>query len=111
MKPVEWLGDSRQKVKKFSEIARKRIGYQLTRVQYGQDPSDWKPMSSIGKGVQEIRVSADDLQHRVIYMAKLETAIYVLHAFIKKKQETSRQDVQLAKKRYRELTSKESRKT
>lgn len=74
-------------------------------------------MSTVGTGVKEIRVSADDLQHRVIYIAKFSDAVYVLHAFIKKEQKTSQQDIQLAKARYQELLrdqkliNKEPRKT
>jgi phage-related protein len=102
MKPVEWLGSSQEDVRSFSPIARQNIGYQLYRVQNGLDPSDWKPMSSIGSGVNEIRIHAET-EHRVIYIAKFEEAIYVLHAFVKKTPKTSKKDIDLASRRLKEL--------
>ena len=46
-------------------------------------PTDWKAMSSVGKGVVEIRLHGQH-EHRVLYIAKYSEAIYVLHAFEKK---------------------------
>ena len=60
-------------------------------------------MSSIGKGIQEIRVWDDAGTFRVIYTARLADAVYVLHAFQKKTQATSRRDIEIAKARFAEL--------
>lgn len=76
--------------------------YQLGFVQLGFEPEDWKPMSTIGPGVREIRIHVDG-EFRVIYIAKFEEAIYVLHAFQKKTQKTSKKDIDIAKTRLREL--------
>ncbi|MBT3040279.1 MAG: type II toxin-antitoxin system RelE/ParE family toxin [Candidatus Thiodiazotropha sp. (ex Ctena orbiculata)] len=62
-----------------------------------------KPMASIGKGVKEIRVKDTTGAYRVIYIAKLEDAIHVLHAFQKKTQKTRKADIDLAKKRLKKL--------
>lgn len=78
-------------------------GFQLDRLQHGEEPNDWKPMSSIGAGVCEIRVRAADGAFRVIYVAKLAEAIYVLHCFQKKSARTSREDIEAATRRYRQL--------
>lgn len=78
-------------------------GFQLDRVQHGGDPDDWKPMATIGAGVREIRVRGDDGAFRVIYVAKLRDAIYVLHCFQKKSRSTSKADVALASRRYKQL--------
>lgn len=59
-------------------------------------------MSTIGPGVREIRIHVDG-EFRVIYIAKFEEAIYVLHAFQKKTQKTSKKDIDIAKTRLREL--------
>ena len=59
-------------------------------------------MSSIGQGVREIRVQYEG-QYRVIYIAKFSESIYVLHAFRKKTQRTSRQDIDLARNRLKEI--------
>ena len=48
------------------------------------EPSDFKPMPSIGRGVQEIRLWDETGTYRVIYTARLANVVYVLHAFQKK---------------------------
>ena len=103
LKPVIWLGTSREDVKAFPDKARQIVGAELMAVQSGYDPSDWKPMSSIGQSVREIRVQYEG-QYRVIYIAKFIESIYVLHAFRKKTQRTSRQDIDLARNRLKEIT-------
>lgn len=60
-------------------------------------------MTSIGSGVREIRVRDADGAFRVIYVAKLGDAIYVLHCFQKKSQRTSNEDIALATRRYKQL--------
>ena len=84
-------------------MARREAGYQIDRVQNGYEPDDWKPMSSIGAGVQEIRIRDAAGAFRVVYVAKFADAIYVLHCFQKKTQKTSKTDLDLAESRYRDL--------
>lgn len=102
MKPIFWLGNSLAAVRDFSDEARRETGYQLNKTQSGREPSDWKPMSSIGVGVKEIRIHAEN-EYRVIYVAKFAEAVYVLHAFTKKTQQTAKRDIDLATQRYRDL--------
>ena len=59
-------------------------------------------MSSIGQGVKELRIHVDG-EFRVVYIAKYEEAIYVLHAFQKKTQKTTKRDIDIARTRFREL--------
>ncbi len=56
VKDVAFLGDSLDVLRSFPERARRMAGFQLERVQRGLEPFDWKPMTSIGPGVQEIRI-------------------------------------------------------
>jgi phage-related protein len=79
-------------------------GHQIDQVQQGFQADDWKPMPSIGAGVQEIRIRGAAGAFRVIYVAKFADAVYVLHCFRKTTQKTSKTDLDLAVKRYRELT-------
>ncbi|MBP6531208.1 MAG: type II toxin-antitoxin system RelE/ParE family toxin [Burkholderiales bacterium] len=72
-------------------------------VQHGQMPEDWKPMPTIGQGVQEIRIRDAAGAFRVVYVAKFADAVYVLHCFQKKTQRTSKPDLDLAESRYRDL--------
>ena len=83
--------------------ARREAGYQIDRVQNGHEPDDWKPIPSIGSGVQEIRIRDAAGAFRVIYVAKFADAVYVLHCFQKKTQKTSKTDLDLAESRYRDL--------
>ena len=100
VKPIEFLGDSLRSLREFPDDAKRDAGYQLDRVQHGLQPDDFKPMPAIGKGVEEIRVRDDTGAYRVIYTARLADAIYVLHAFQKKTQATSKRDIELAKQRF-----------
>ena len=102
-KPIEWTGDSREAIRRFPEVAKQRSGRELARVQEGLEPTDCKPMPSIGLGVSEIRMREDSGAFRVIYVAKFSEAIYVLHAFQKKAQKTPKAEIELARKRYRAM--------
>jgi phage-related protein len=101
-KPLVWLGSARRDVRAFPSDTRRRSGFQLRKVQQGLDPDDWKPMTSVGPGVREIRIQTD-LAHRVFYVATFDDAVYVLHAFEKKARKTPAHDMTLARDRYRAL--------
>jgi phage-related protein len=103
LKLVRWIGDSHAQIRAFPDDPRREAGYQLERVQAGIEPADWKPMPSVGLGVNEIRVREESGAFRVIYIAKFSEAVYVLHAFQKKAQKTPKQDIELARRRFREL--------
>lgn len=108
-KPIQWLGNSLDNVREFSEEGRYHTGFELRRVQSGEKPTDWKPMATIGPGVAEIRIHAEN-EYRIIYIAKFEEAIYVLHSFAKKSQQTPKRDLDLAAKRYKELQKERAKK-
>jgi phage-related protein len=103
-KPVEFRGSSLDELRTFPDSARHEAGHQLDRVQQGYQADDWKPMPTVGACVQEIRIRDAAGAFRVIYVAKFADAVYVLHCFRKNTQKTSRTDLDLAAKRYRELT-------
>ena len=102
-KDLKFRASSLDDLRAFPVMARREAGYQLDRVQAGHDPTDWKPMSTIGQGVREIRIRDKDGAFRVMYVAKFEAAIYVLHCFQKKSQATAKADLNLAESRYRDL--------
>lgn len=101
-KPVKWIGSSQRDIAAFPDDAKREAGQQLFLVQSGLEPVDWKPMPSVGSGVNEIRVQAGG-QWRVLYVAKFAGAVYVLHAFGKKTQRTAKSDIELASRRYNDL--------
>ena len=101
-KPVFWIGSAREDLRAFPNEARYKAGVQLRALQRGEAPIDFKPMSTVGRGTFEIRARTDDA-YRVFYVAKFEEAVYVLHAFQKKTQRTSKQDIKLGQQRYKEM--------
>ena len=103
MKPIEFAGNSLARLRDFPPTARRAAGYQLDRIQRGLEPDDWKTIQTIGAGVRELRIRDRAGAFRVIYLATLPDRIVVLHAFQKKTQRTTRQDIALATKRFREL--------
>ncbi|MGR6036206.1 MAG: type II toxin-antitoxin system RelE/ParE family toxin [Candidatus Nitrosoglobus sp.] len=103
MKPVRFMGDSLKRLRQFPLNVRYDMGYQLDKVQRGEQPDDFKPIPSIGKGVEEIRVWDDTGTYRMIYTVRLADAVYVLHVFQKKTQNIGKYDIELARKRYTEL--------
>jgi phage-related protein len=105
MKPIRFLGSSRDDLRTFPAEVRRDFGEQLLRVQLGLAPVDFKPMPDVGSGVFEIRVHVRGAW-RLLYVAKFDDAIYVLHAFEKKTQRTPRSDLELASKRYRMIGDK-----
>lgn len=103
MKPIDFRGSSLDDLRDFPVTAMKQAGFQLDCVQHGLMPDDSKPMPTIGKGVTEIRIWDAAGTFRVVYVANFEDAVYVLHCFQKKTQQTARKDIELAAKRYKDL--------
>jgi phage-related protein len=96
MKPIAFLGDSLGCLQDFPDDARSTAGFQLREVQKGNDPTDWKPIKTIGSGVREIRIREASGAFRIIYLASFKEQVVVLHAFQKKTQKTSQKDIDLA---------------
>ncbi|MBK9309095.1 MAG: type II toxin-antitoxin system RelE/ParE family toxin [Nitrospira sp.] len=102
MKALEFVGSSRDDPRSFPAEARRAAGLELGFIQRGLDPSDWRPMSEVGAGVREIRIHVLG-EWRVFYVAQSATTVYVLHVFQKKTRKTRREDIELARKRYRQI--------
>jgi len=102
MKKIIWLGNTHETIKSYPDIIRQEAGYNLDKVQRGMNPYDWKPMSLIGLGVKEIRIHEKN-EYRILYVTRFEESIYVLHVFEKKTDQTSMRDINLARKRYKEI--------
>jgi phage-related protein len=101
-KPLRFVGSSLDNLRDFPDEARRGAGFELRAVQNGLEPSDWKPMRAVGPGVKEIRIHVLG-EWRVLYVATLKDAVYVLHAFRKKTRKTSPQDIELARRRYKQI--------
>ena len=110
MKDVRFVGSSLDDLKHFPAGARREAGFELSNVQSGLQPSDWKPMSTVGAGAGEIRIRDAAGIYRLIYVARFEEAVYVLHAFAKKTRKTRKADISLARARYEALADQRRRK-
>lgn len=96
MKIISFEGNTLDSIREFPDDARQRAGYELDRVQRGLDPENWKPFSTIGQGVREIRIQVGE-QFRVMYVTKFDDKVHVLHVFQKKTQKTAKSDIDYAK--------------
>jgi len=102
LRSIHWLGSSLFDLRSFPEEARQIIGAELTLVQGGDLPTDWKPMRGVGAGVMEVRVHRPG-EYRVLFVAKFAEAVYVLHAFGKKTRKTPDRELIVARRRYAEM--------
>ena len=102
MKLLKFVGSSLDDLRDFPEEARRTAGFELRTIQNGLELRDWKPVASVGSGVREIRIHVLG-EWRIIYVANIRDAIYVLHAFQKKTQKTGQRDIELARKRYKQI--------
>lgn len=100
-KEILWVGSSYSDLLDFPAEPRREAGFQLGKVQAGLDPDDWKPFDDVGPGTREIRIRDATGIYRVMYVAKFEEAIYVLHCFQKKTEATTKHDKDIAEARYR----------
>ncbi len=104
-KEIRWVGSAYDDLLGFPDPARRDAGFQLSKVQAGLEPEDWKPFNDVGAGTQEIRIRDTSGIFRVMYVAKFEEAVYVLHCFQKKTPATSKQDKDIAQARYRAVVN------
>ena len=102
-KEIRWIGTAYLDILEFPSESRKEAGFQLGKVQAGLDPDNWKPFDGIGSGTKEIRIREISGIYRVIYVAKFEEAVYVLHCFQKKTEATTKHDKAIAETRYRAI--------
>lgn len=103
MLEIGWLGDSLDVVRGYGVVVRRAIGRELRLLQSGEKPLHARPLKTVGRGVWELKVSERAGQFRVVYVVIRNDKIYVLHAFQKKMQQTSQQDIELARARFKEI--------
>ena len=102
LKPVEWVGSSRADLQGFPDPVKDHMGYAIYQAQAGLKHRDAKPLTGFGSGVLEVVSRHDGDTFRAVYTVRLETAVYVLHAFQKKARRriaTPRKDLDLVRQR------------
>ncbi|MBK5533922.1 type II toxin-antitoxin system RelE/ParE family toxin [Pseudomonas sp. TH08] len=102
-KDVVFVGNALKDLKELPLDARRAAGFQLDLLQQGEEPFDWHPMKTRGRGVNEIRITEDSGAFWVFYVVNRPEAIYVLHAMHKTTRKTETRDIELARARYQEI--------
>ena len=105
MRRIIWMGQSIKEVRAYPEEVRQELGFNLDRLQRGLEPRDYKNMVGLGQGIKEMRIHGVN-EYRLVYIAKFEEAIYVLHSFIKKTEKTAQKEIELIKVRYLEVIAR-----
>ena len=96
---IAWEGDSKEVISSFPDAAKYNLGFELRLLQQGQQPTDYRPMSSVGPGVFELRDQDDRTWYRVVDMSRVHNVIHVLHCFEKRSRETPMREIKTARQR------------
>jgi phage-related protein len=103
LKPLDFIGSSREELKEFPGEVKQDIGYALFEAQKGQKSEAAKPLKGFGSaGVLEIIERFDGDTYRAVYTVKFREVVYVLHCFQKKSKsgvKTPQQDIELIRRR------------
>ena len=104
-----WLVDSLDRLTSFPSSVRQKLGFALYQAQIGQKHESAKMLRSFKERVWQARADDSDGTYRTVYVAQLGEAVYVLHAFEKKTQQTAKRDIDLGKSRFRVLVAERRR--
>jgi phage-related protein len=83
-KPLKWVGSSKRNLDEMPSQIRNSFGYRLWQVQIGKTPHDMKPLFGLGHGIYELREQHETNAYRLMYVAHLRNAVYVLDVYMKK---------------------------
>jgi len=100
---LEFLGTSLDDLKEFPVEVKKSAGKELRRIQLGEKARHGRSIKVVGAGAFEIKIRDRQGAFRVFYVAKFEDTVYVLHAFQKKSQRTSKKDITIGQRRYENM--------
>ncbi len=103
---IAWEGDSKEVLSTFSDAAKRNLGFQLRLLQQGEQPTDYRAMSSVGSGVFELRDRDERAWYRVIYLSRVRDVIHVLHCFEKKSRETPLKEINTARQRLKAVRAR-----
>ena len=111
MKEVIWVGDSRERLRRFPKEARRVIGKALEYAQLGDKHPAAKPMRGLGTGVLQIITRHSTNAYRAVYTVSIQERVYVLHCFEKKSTRgirTPKREIDLIKQRLRRAREMEA---
>jgi len=103
---IAWEGDSKEVLSWFPDAAKSNLGFDLRLLQQGQQPRDYRPMSSIGPGIFELRDQDERAWYRGIYLSRVRDVIHVLHCFEKRSRETPIKEINTARQRLKAVRAR-----
>lgn len=103
---IHWEGDSLEVLRSFPDSARQNIGADLRRLQQGKQPLDYRPLTTAGAGVFELRDQDQSSWYRAVYLSRVQNVIHVLHCFEKKTRETPQKEIDLARQRLKAVRAR-----
>lgn len=96
---IAWEGDSKEVISWFPDKAKQNLGFQLRLLQQGRQPTDYRPMNTVGPGVFELRDQDERTWYRVIYLSRIRDVVHVLHCFEKRSRATPMKEINTARQR------------
>ena len=103
LKPLDFIGSSREDLREFPDEVKQDIGYALFEAQKGQKSEAAKSLKGFGgAGVLEIIERFDGDTYRAVYTVRFREVVYVLHCFQKKSKsgiKTPQQEIDLIQRR------------
>jgi phage-related protein len=85
LRPLKWVGSSKDDLRGFPDRVRKEMGYALYLAQIGMKAPKARPLRGFGgAGVLEVVEDYDGDAYRAVYAVKFRGMVFVLHAFQKK---------------------------
>jgi phage-related protein len=103
---IAWEADSKEVISSFPDEAKNNLGFDLRLLQQGQQPTDYRAMSSIGPGVFELRDQDERAWYRVIYLSRVRDVIHVLHCFEKRSRQTPLKEINVARQRLKAVRAR-----
>src|SRR5260370_33552038 len=103
---IAWEGDSKEVIRSFPDEAKYNLGFGLRLLQQGQQPTDYRSMSSIGPGVFELRDQDERACYRIIFLSRIRGVIHVPHCFEKRSRESPTEEVNTASQRLRAVPAR-----
>jgi phage-related protein len=115
VKPLFWVGSSKNDLREFPEDVQDSVGYALHQAQIGEKHKDAKPLRGFGgASVLEVVEDYDGDTYRAVYTVKFAGAVYVVHAFQKKSRrgsETPKPDMDLIRLRLKKAEEQHAENT
>lgn len=103
---IAWEGDSKEILSAFPDAVKRNLGFDLRLLQEGEQPTNYRPMQSIGPGVFELRDQDERSWYRLIYLSQIRNVIHVLHCFEKRSRETPLKEIHTARQRLKEVRAR-----